>query len=481
MSAPLEPRLPPRDPAFERPRNPGDFESRVLRFDALGAMDGLGFAVSPASLLVECVPPDAGRSSRTRWRARLLAAGSPSEVDAHQAWSSRGPGVRRYRLPRAVLIPGLVNAHTHLDLTHIGPRAFEPAGGFSGWINLIRAERLADPAQIAASVWQGLRKSWAGGVVAVGDIAGAVNGRPSLAAARPLLESAMSGVSFVEFFSIGSRLAALDQLEPEIVRLGQDQREASGARLGVQPHAPYSVSRDAYQQAIDLAKRCSAKVATHLAESPEERELVVCGTGPFRKLLEGLGLWSPEVARSFAMAASPVQHLGLELLRGLDLVVHLNNVSDEDIRLLAASGTGVAYCPRASAYFQHAGTFGEHRYRDMIRAGVPVVLGTDSIVNLDTSDRISPLDDARLLFKRDGFSASRLLSMCTDTAARVVGLPAGGFVCEPGNDLAGLVAVEVVEPGAQPPESVQRGAIGNVLLGSEWCVPNLLFGGTNFG
>src|SRR5262249_5767613 len=108
-------------------------DPQITRYEALAAGDGEGFCVAPAWLLVE-------RGSPLIRGRRLLAAGTPEHVRSHPA----NVATRVVACPRSVLIPGLVNAHTHLDLTHIGPRALDPESGFEGWIELIRAGRATE-------------------------------------------------------------------------------------------------------------------------------------------------------------------------------------------------------------------------------------------------------------------------------------------------------------------------------------------------
>ncbi len=167
---------------------------RLIRFDAFAIADGTGFTASPGSVLVELAePPRAALPT-------LLAAGPTDDVRRHPA-SRDALAISR---PASLLIPGLVNAHAHLDLTHIGPRPHDAtADTFVAWIDMIRSRRCRDDQQIAASVRRGIDLSLAGGTVAVGDIAGAPGGRPSLAPWRTLRESPLLGVSFIEFFSIG--------------------------------------------------------------------------------------------------------------------------------------------------------------------------------------------------------------------------------------------------------------------------------------
>ena len=152
----------------------------ILRVDALAVADGDGFCASPGSLLVQVrdVRPEGEPGPM------LLAAGSTREVDAH-------PGAASSRViarPRWVLLPGLVNSHAHLDLTQVGPLEHDPGEGFVAWVERVRAARATGEAEIAASVGRGVGLSLAGGVVAVGDIAGCPASGPSLAPWRALVD-----------------------------------------------------------------------------------------------------------------------------------------------------------------------------------------------------------------------------------------------------------------------------------------------------
>lgn len=473
----------------------------TILFRAAAAVDAAGFCAIPGALLLRLDSP-AGLRLPDRppprlaaapspdgklgpWSTiRLLAAGTPADVHTHPA-AADALVVDR---PADVLFPALANAHTHLDLTHLGPRPFDAAGGFPGWIDMVRAGRRADPAAIAASVRDGVEKSLAGGVVAVGDIAGAVGGVASLAAVEPFLESPLLGVSFLEFFAIGPRadrrLLAAEQALVAALALRRGR-----AGVGLQPHAPYSVAPDAYRAAAALADHLAVPACTHLAESAAERQLVASGAGPFRALLEGLGAWEPALDLLFSQGRSPVEHL---LRTAADprtarppvrFAVHLNDVSDADIALLAGSGVGVVVCPRASRYFQAAATFGPHRHQALMDAGVAVAIGTDSIVNLDTPSRITPWDDIRLLSQEDGAVGARtggvdplaLAAGVTTTPAEFLGLRPAGFTFTPGELLAGLTTV--ASPVSPRPNQDARGVI-NALLGGSG-VPNLVLLGSN--
>lgn len=126
------------------------------------------------------------------------------------------------------------------------------------------------------------------------------------------------------------------------------------------------------------------------------------------------------------------------------LVAHVNDADDAAIRTLAHTRASVVYCPRASAYFAADRRFGPHRYRDMLTAGVRVALGTDSVVNLDTPDRISILDEMRLLHRRDATDARTLLTMATVNGAAALGLNPGWFRLRTAPQrLAGLISIQI--------------------------------------
>jgi hypothetical protein len=145
--------------------------------------------VCPGAVLLEVHPN----------RVVLLAAGHPDTL----ARPGLPAPTRTLDRRDCLLIPPLVNAHAHLDLTHIGPIPHDPADGFVAWVDHIRANRRTDPADIAAAVELGVRLSVAGGTAAVGDIAGAPAGRLTDTPARVLAASPMAGVSYLEFFGIG--------------------------------------------------------------------------------------------------------------------------------------------------------------------------------------------------------------------------------------------------------------------------------------
>jgi cytosine/adenosine deaminase-related metal-dependent hydrolase len=121
------------------------------------------------------------------------------------------------------------------------------------------------------------------------------------------------------------------------------------------------------------------------------------------------------------------------------VAAHVNVADAEHLRLLAEARTSVVYCPRATAYFGNDRGRG-HQYREMLARGINVALGTDGLLCLDTPDRISVLDEMRLLYRRDGTGATTLLRMATIAGAEALDLEPGHFMIRPG-PTAGLIGL----------------------------------------
>ncbi len=429
----------------------------LVFLEASGVVDASGVASSPGAVLAEFpASPDAERPLG----CSILAAGDPQSVGAHEA----ARRAMRFSFEKEVIHPGLVNAHTHLDLTHIGPRDHDPGDGFVSWVRMILRERAREEEAIKTSVRLGVERSLAAGVVAVGDIAG-VGQRAPLDALR---ESPLIGVSFIELFGLLEE-TAMSALENLATIIAERPRHARGVRLGVQPHAPYSASIHLYLACAHEAKRSGLPLSTHLAESPEEHELVETASGDFQTFLASMGVWSDDVAGSFGHGRTPVEHLREPLQQGGFLLAHLNDLASADIEALARTSSALAYCPRSSHYFGNDTSFGPHRYRELLDVGLNVCLGTDSIVNLRSGEGmppISPLDDARFLFDSGEVDTDLLIGMVTTRGALALGLPDEWFTLQPG-PCAGLAVTRAPagSAGQDPAVRVLSGTHTRLLLG----------------
>jgi len=461
---PPHPATPPThaDPALAKP-------PRLLRIEAEAAADDRGATASP--------PPRHGpvallfdaREADRLSPGRLLAVGSAEELDRHEAWVGTPPEARRtVRRAGCVLLPAMVNAHAHLDLTPLGPRPpSDPTdpSAFAQWLDMVRRERPATPEAIEQGVRLGVRASLQGGVAAVGDVAGAPGGQPRLEAAHALQKSPLLGISEVEFFGIGAsedrgRDWAIGLIEREGAWLGSGA--SSGVRLGLQAHAPYSVAEPTFRALAARAR--GVHLSTHLAESLAERRFIAEGTGPQRALLESLGLWNERVAGQVGHGRHPIEHLERALVEAAEagspfLCAHVHDCprdwggrrDDYLLGVLARAGVSVAYCPRSSEAFGSASTLGAHRYRAFLEAGINVCLGTDSLVSCPAGTRtLSPLDEARLLYRRDGGDPRTLVAMCTTRGARALGIEKARCRFIPGQRPLGVVAVAVDGQATDP-------------------------------
>lgn len=359
---------------------------RRTLFTAPVMMDGER-VVAPAALLVE--------------GPRIVAAGEPEQVGRSEAdW-------RVQHLTDTVLLPAMVNAHAHLDLSHIGPIPF--TGDFQSWVNVVRRQRAVEPGQIAAAVERGVELARAGGTALVGDIAGI----RSTAPVDALRRSGVGGVSYLEIFGIGrSQQAAIASMRAVVDGVSSIE---SGVAAGVQPHAPYSCGLDVYRAAAELGR----PLATHLAETKEELQFVSRGDGPLRDMLQAIGVWDETAGGS---GVHPIEHLAEALAARPVIAAHLNYVDEAHLDQLANWQVTVAYCPRASDYFGHPhGGAEPHRYREMMKRGINVALGTDSILCLNTADRLSVLDDVRFVVERDAIDPVLAMRMATVNGARALG------------------------------------------------------------
>ena len=291
---------------------------------------------------------------------RIAAVGAHAQVPDP-------PGARRVEFPDAVLVPGLVNTHTHLELTHLAGR--NPEREFSRWIRTIRALKDATtPEEFDHSAEQGVRDCWTAGVTCVADTGS--TGAPLRALAR----LGARGIYYQEVFGPdpAHRAASLTELQAAVVRLAPVA--TSRSRLGVSPHAPYTVSDPLYRAVAELARREGLPLAVHLAESREETALVRDGAGSFAEALRARGI--PVHARH----CSPVQYLlelgVLERATGW-LFIHCVQVDERDIAILQESGGAVAACPRSNRAHGH----GAAPLAAFRAAGIPVGLGTDSVVS----------------------------------------------------------------------------------------------------
>ncbi|MEL7237445.1 MAG: amidohydrolase family protein, partial [Planctomycetota bacterium] len=262
-------------------------------------------------------------------------------------------------LGEVLLTPGLVNAHTHLELSD-RPRGERPAS-FGEWIGRLAGRRDEWKPESAAEA--GIAELLRFGVTCIGDISQFASVTRSLLAA-----SSLRGVSYAEVLGLGkSQSQADEKLQAAIVA----DKQAGDIAFGITPHAPYTVNAGTLRQVA--ARRGSRPLAMHLAESPEEAQFVRETTGPLREIWERFDAWTSDAFEPFD--GSPVAWAAAAgLLETAPLLAHVNYLQRGDLDLLAKRSASVAYCPRTHAWFGHE----THPMETLLHAGVNVCLATDS-------------------------------------------------------------------------------------------------------
>ncbi|CAA9535175.1 MAG: hypothetical protein AVDCRST_MAG79-1288 [uncultured Thermoleophilia bacterium] len=326
-------------------------------------------------------------------RREILAAAAGAPVEEHG---------------RAAILPGFVNAHSHLEYTTYG--GFGDGLPFAPWLSdHIRRKARLSPEQTHDGALLGALLSLRSGVTTVADcsFAGA-----TVAAVR---EVGLRAIVYLEAFGVGAAADAagvalgvaerLDALTPEAGAL---------TRLGISPHAPYTVAPHVYRALMALARGRDLPVATHVAEAAAEVEALRAGTGPIADAL-------PALER---LGEHPVTRLARDGVLGPGTVaIHAVAIGPAEIETLAASGAAVAHCPRSNAQLG----CGLAPLRALREAGVPVGLGSDSpssAVDLDHFAELRAAVFAARAREADAgaLSAEEALRLAAAEAARAIGL-----------------------------------------------------------
>lgn len=307
-------------------------------------------------------------------------------------------GAARLALPGRLLTPGLTNFHAHLELTDV-PRPLYP-GTFLKWIGVVMAEGPKTGAAAGDAAAHGALWCVKFGVTGVVDV--------TRFPAETRSRLARVGIDVRSCGEVTGLARRLPNGRP-MLDAAKAPCPAASPRVhaGVSPHAPYSTDAAWYQACAELARGEGLTMTTHLAETPEEREFLAHHRGPFRELWDRLGDWSEDVGR---FEAGPVRWLAhLRAMQGTRLLAaHVNDVTDDELALLAENDVTVVHCPRTHAYFRRP-PFDAERYR---RAGVTLKLGTDSAAS---SGDLNLMEDVRLFRSQNqAMTASDILSLVID-------------------------------------------------------------------
>ena len=327
------------------------------------------------------------------------------EIGQYVATSHSGRELKD--LGDVVVLPGLINAHTHLELSWLRGRV-PPATSFTNWVQGLFATRGAPDAGMTAAmiapIHEAIREAQASGTVAVGDITN------SLTVVEPMHAAGLKGVVFHELLGFKERDAALI----EATRAKRTAAAAHGISVSLAPHAPYSTSIELFKAIRAAVDAQGGIMSVHLGESPEEVELLRQGTGPWRGILEMIGAWRDDWA---IPGCGPVEYLDRHgVIDRRTLVVHGVQFDEPALSTLRRLDATLVACPRSN---QWVGV-GYPPIERFYRSGVAVAVGTDSLASVEDLNLFSELKTMRWL--APSVPAHRLLESATLVGARALGL-----------------------------------------------------------
>jgi cytosine/adenosine deaminase-related metal-dependent hydrolase len=334
-------------------------------------------------------------------------------------------------LGAVALLPGFVNCHTHLEFSYLRQPLGVSGMPLFDWVRLVIAERGRRDYAPAASIAKGLCECISYGVTSLGDISTIEPAAYESAKSQLNAYSEVIGFSLARAESAMSVLAGRLALYDAMPRSGEEPFD--DIKLGISPHAPYTVSPRLLERLIAVAQQRDMPVAMHLAESAEELQFLRSGTGPFQELLDERSMWDPAAVPH---GSSPMDYLRMLAQAPRTLVIHGNYLVEQEWTYLGARADrmSIVYCPRTHAYFGHA----PYALRELLAAGVHVALGTDSRAS---NPDLSLLAEMRHIAKTfPEIDPQTLLRMGTLAGARALGREANVGTIAPGK-LANLVAV----------------------------------------
>jgi cytosine/adenosine deaminase-related metal-dependent hydrolase len=366
--------------------------------------------------------------------AVLVGAGGRIEAVGPDPAVPRPPGAECVDVGEAALLPGLVNAHSHLELTAL--RGLVRDRPFGAWLLAIRSikEGLDADAFRASARW-GVLEGFAAGITTHGDSGS------TLQAAAALDELGGRGVAYHEVYGPDPAACAAVMADLERALPALEARRSERVAAGVSPHAPYTVSDPLLAAVTTLATRRSLRAAMHVAESREERELVEEGRGPFADHLRSRGI--PVEARGTTVRW--LERAGFLACR--PLLIHCVTAGADDFAAARHWGATVAHCPWSNAILGH----GRADLGAMRRAGLAVGLGTDSVAAGGRPDLFA---EARFAALGLDLSPREMLRLATVDGATALGLEGVGLL-EPGawGDLAAVGLGAPAFAAAREPEA----------------------------
>lgn len=313
-------------------------------------------------------------------------------------------------LGHALLMPGLINAHCHLDYTNLAGKIPPPAS-FTDWIKAILPLKAAWGYSDFAQSWlHGATMLLHTGTTTVADIEAVPELLPDLWSATPLRVH-----SFRELINLKNG----PQSETAVTHAVQANRQLKHPRnrVGLSPHAPYSTTKHLLRAATQASQQFRWQLTTHVSESEPEFEMFVHRRGAMFDWLKS------QRAMDDCGLGSPIQHLDqCGYLQPNLLAVHANYLGPDDAQTLARRKVSVVHCPTSHAYFRHA----LFPYQDLTSAQVNICLGTDSLASLRTQPQLSPelnmfTEMQTLAHNYPSLDPTTILTMATVNAAHALG------------------------------------------------------------
>ena len=384
---------------------------------------------------------------------RIAAVGRWKEL----AGAAREPVID---LGDRALLPGLVNAHCHLDYTGMAGLV-PPQKSFTDWIRfMVAAKSEWNYSEYAQSWLHGAQMLVRSGTTTVADFEAVPELLPEVWTATPLRVLSLLELTGVK--SQRSPRAILREATDRIATLSHAR-----CRAGLSPHAPYSTVPELLRLSAEAARRHRWPLSIHVAESAQEFEMFAHERGEMYQWLR-----RNERDLSDCGLGSPVQHLDRNgaLIENL-LAVHVNYLGDRDAALLARRKASVAHCPRSHAYFRHD----PFPLRALTKARVNVCLGTDSLATVYKERKetveLSLFDEMRAFAAAHAVPARTIVRMATLNAARALGLAGqAGELIE--GAFADLIAIPFSGRTAGVWDAVvqHRGDVAASLIDGQWAI-----------
>jgi cytosine/adenosine deaminase-related metal-dependent hydrolase len=355
------------------------------------------------------------------------------------------------------LLPGLINAHCHLEYTDLAGEFLAPRH-FSDWLKLIvTAKGIRADADFATAWQRGAQQLLRTGTTTVADIVALPEIQPQPTPLRIF--------SFLEMTGVKSRQPPAKIIAAAAAKI--KSLRAKDQRAGFSPHAPYSTSSELLRRTAQIARRHRWRVTTHVSESTEEMEMFTHARG---RLFDWL---SSQRDCSDCGHGSPLQHLAKNgLLNANFLAIHVNCLAPGDAALLARSHSSVVHCPRSHTFFNHP----KFPFQELTAARANVCLGTDSLASIEGRGKKPPelnmFSELRAFARKNsGTPAGTILRLATLNGAQALGLAGKIGEISP-RAFADLIAIPCREKLADVPEAVlhHRGEISASMINGAWAI-----------